>query len=647
MKVLTDREPTGPARRLSSNNALGDRTGDRASRTRRALSIAPDPVYCPPVSLRIGIPLLFALLAAPLPAQSPADQARTTTRPDSCENGRISYVFVDNNSIFDTTDTDGSRRFSWAYRTANALHIPTKEWVIRRELLFGPGSCYDAYMLDETERLLRGYGFLSRVDVFSLRQPDGTYHVIVGTRDEWSTRLDLRVGTDDGFGFEGGRIIEENFLGRGQSLGVFYYERDVTRDYGISYFTPQFLGTRWDLTSALGRTRAGTLVHQEVAYPFVGEVSHWAGRQTFRREDRLFDYIIEDDPDLRSSHVVLPLREQAFDLAVIRRLGTRGNTALIGAALTYQKLSYPGLIEFAPAGDYDLREPAPDSLAAPVRLQRQDLSNIRVFGLLGHRNVWWQQRRGLDSMRGQEDVRLGAEAILGVGRSLPSLETDHDLYSTLALYAALELGDALVIGRGRADVRRDLRATGDSPEWKDFYLENELLAYLQTPMLPRQTFFARASLVGGWHTRTPYQLTLGGTTGLRGYDRERMPGGRRFVVSIEDRFYIGWPFPDVLDVGGTIFADAGRIWPGDAPFGIDSGWRASAGLGLRGSFPEGSRSTYRIDIAWPVDRAAGFGDFRLSLSIGEALGLHSRLADHQLTRSRTQNVGGELFTFRN
>jgi hypothetical protein len=587
------------------------------------------------------------LLAAPLPAQTTAGQARTTTRPDSCETGRISYVFIDNNSIFDTSDTDGSGRFSWAYRTANKLHVSTREWVIRRELLFAPGSCFDAWMLEETERLLRGYSFLSRVDVFGVRQPDGTYHVIVSTRDEWSTRLDLRVGTDDGFGFEGGRIVDENFLGWGQSLGVFYYERDVTRDYGISYFTPQLLGTRWDLTGALGRTRAGTLVHQEVAYPFVGEVSRWAGRQSFRREDRLFDYVIEDDPALRSSHVVMPLREQAFDLAVIRRLGTRGNTALIGAALSYQKLSYPGLIEVAPGGDYNLREPAPDSLAEPVRSQRQDLDNIRVFGLIGHRNVWWRQRRGLDSMRGQEDVRLGAEAILGVGRSMPSLETDDDLYSTLALYAALEMGDLLLIGRGRADARRNLRASGDAPEWNDFYLENELLAYLQTPALPRQTFFVRAALVGGWNTRTPYQLNLGGPTALRGYDHERMPGGRRFVATLEDRFYIGWPFPDVLDVGGTVFIDAGRIWPGDAPFGIDSGWRTSAGVGVRGSFPEGSRSTYPIDIAWPLDRESGFSDFRLSLSIGELLGLHSRLGDNQMVRSRTQNAGGELFTFRN
>ncbi|HEX2167502.1 MAG TPA: BamA/TamA family outer membrane protein [Longimicrobiales bacterium] len=599
------------------------------------------------MSPRIRISLFFALLAVPLPAVRAAAQASPATAPDACEQGRISYVFIHNNSIFDTSDTSGERRFSWAYRTANALHISTREWVIRRELLFDTGSCYDPWMLEQTERLLRGYSFLSSVDVYGVRQPDGTWHVIVSTRDEWSTRLDLRVGTDDGFGFEGVRIVEDNLLGSGQSLGAFYYERDVTRDYGVAYFAPQLFGTRWDLTSELGRTRAGTLVHQEVGYPFVGEVSRWAGRQSFRREDRLFDYIIEDDPDLRSSHIVLPLREQAFDLAVIRRLGTRGNTALLGAALSYQQLSYPGMIELAPEGDYDLREPAPDSLAAPVRRQRQALDNIRVFGLLGHRNVWWQRRQGLDSMRGQEDVRLGAEAILGVGRSLRSLEPDDDLYTTLVLYTGFELGDALLIGRGRVDARRDLRATGDAPEWEDIYIENEILAYLQTALLPRQTFFARASLVGGWNTRTPFQLTLGGLTGLRGYDRERMPGGRRFVATLEDRFYVGWPFHNVLDVGGTVFADVGRIWSGDTPFGIDSGWRASAGFGLRGSFPEGSRSTYRIDIAWPLDRGTGFSDFRLSLSVGEIRGLNSRAEDGQLLRSRTQNVGGELFTFRN
>lgn len=582
--------------------------------------------------------LLLVLPAAPLAAQNaPAD---------SCPAGEISYIHIDNNSIFDTTDPDLDRRFLWAYNTANRLHVRTREWVIRRELLFGPGSCFDPLLLEETERLLRSYDFLGQVDIFDVPQPDGSRHVIVSTRDEWSTRIDLRFNTRGGFSIEGGRLADDNLLGTGQSLGFFYYEREVTRDYGISYFTPQLFGTRWDLRSELGRTRAGTVVHQEIAYPFVGEVGRWAGRESFRREDQFFNYVAGGDGRSRPSHVLLPMREQAFDLALLRRIGHRGNMALAGAALSYQQISYPGSIEVAAAGDFDRREPAPDSLAAPVRVQRQPLDNIRAFALLGHRNVWWVRRRGLDSMRGQEDVRLGAEAILALGRSFPAIEIDDDLYAMLGLYTAMQLGDALVVARGRADGRRDLGGATGQPEWEDLYLDAEVLTYVQTRGLPRQTLFARAAFTGGWYTRTPFQLTLGGEHGLRGLAWDRNPGGQRLVFTLEDRFHFSGPMPALFDLGGTVFADAGRMWSGDAPFGADSGWRLSLGAGLRASFPAGSRSTYRLDFAWPVERGTRFGDVHIIMSVGELRGLIPRAEDQQLIRSRTQNVGGDIFTFR-
>lgn len=596
---------------------------------------------------RLLIPFLAVVLrATPALAQDPAEQPNPSAR-DSCATGPISYVFIDNKSIFDTTDPDADRRLLWAYRVANALHIGTRRWVIRRELLFAPGSCYDPFLLEETERLLRGYRFLSRVDVFGTPQPDGTYHVIVSTRDEWSTRVDVRFSSSGNVGLEGVRLTETNLFGTGMTAGVFYFEREVTRDYGVSYHTPQVAGTRWDLTAAAGRTRAGTFVREVIAYPFVGEVSRWAGRQAFRREDQFFNYIVADDPSLRSDHVLVPLREKAFDLAVVRRTGERGNTALVGAALSYQQVSYPDRVQLAPEGEFNRREPAPDSLAAPVLEQREVLANIRAFALLGHRNVWWIRRRGLDSMRGQEDVRLGAEAVLGLGRSIPSLETDDDLYGTFALYAGMQLGDVLALARARTDGRRDLTATAGAPEWEDIYLQSELLSYLQPAELPRQTIFLRAALSGGWNTRTPFQLTLGGLHGVRGYDRERFPGGRRLVLTLEDRVYVGWPAADIVDLGGTVFVDAGRIWAGDVPFGGDSGWRGGAGLGLRASFPAGARSTYRVDIAWPLERGTRLGDFQLTVSVGEPHGLLPGDGDLQLVRSRSQNIGGDLFTFRN
>lgn len=585
--------------------------------------------------MSLAFALLFLLAAAaPLAAQSV---------PEPCATGPISYVFIDNHSVFNTGDPDLDPRFDWVYRAANALHVRTRERVILRELLFSAGDCYDPFMLSETERILRSYGFLARVDVFGVPQPDGSWHVIVDTQDDWSTRLDVRVSTDDGFQFEGIGLDEVNLLGTGQTIELYHFERQAARDYGIRYSTPQLLGTRWDADVELARTRAGTRTAVEIAYPFVGEVSRWAGRQSFLRDDRHFDYLLPHQEE-GTDHVLQPLRESFFDLAVMRRVGTEGATTLIGGGLSFHKMTYPGAALFVADGDFEDRVPAADSLDSELGQQRSEINSIRVSALLGQRNVWYEQKRGLDSMRGEEDVRLGAEATLSLGRSLPQFEVDDDLTATLAVYSGIEVGDALVILRARGDGRRDLRADIDTEEWRDVYAQAELLTYLQTRQLRDHTIMLRFAAGGAWNTVTPFQLTLGGPRGVRGYRRERFPGGRRIVGTIEDRIYFGWPFRDVADVGGTLFVDAGRVWEGDAPFGTESDWRASAGLGLRASFPAGSRSVARFDFAWPLEPGVGLGDFRLIVSLGEIIGLSADPTDRQLLRSRREAVAGQLLT---
>jgi hypothetical protein len=539
------------------------------------------------------------------------------------------------------------RRFGWAYRLANALHVRTRRSVIERELLFGPGDCFDQYLLDETERLLRAYQFLSQVDLFGVPQPDGSYHVIVDTQDQWSTQFDLRLGLEDGVQLDGFRLRETNLLGTGQEIGLFYIDHDVTRDYGVAFSTPQLAGTRWDLSAALGRTRAGTLAQQIVAYPFVGEVGHWAARQSFTREDQFFDYITFDSTRVESGHLLLPVREKMFDVGLGLRIGGRGNLTVVGAVISYEELSYPGVPQITVGGDFDNRVDADSATTAQLTNQSEELGSIRFGALLGQRNIWWVKRRGYDSLRGQQDIPLGAEAGVAFARSIPSLERDNDLVASFRLYTGIEYGDALFIGRARADVRRDFDAVQAADEWKDLYAESELLNYWKPQAMPRHTFFLRASATAGWHTRTPFQLTLGGDRNLRGYRDERFPGGRRLVINAEDRIYFGWPWRDVFDVGATLFVDAGRMWPGDVPFGEASGWQATAGLGLRGSFPAGSRSSFRIDVAAPLSEFKP-SRFRVILSATELLGIAGAFApDVQLLRSRREGVSGELFRFRN
>ena len=563
----------------------------------------------------------------------------------SCPDGAISYIFVDNHSIFDTTDPALNRRFAWAYNVANALHVRTRADVIRRELLFRVGDCYDPLLLRESERLLRAHEFLSQVDVFGLQQPDGTWHVVVDTRDEWSTQLDLRVRIDGGLRFEGIRVRENNLLGTGQAIAFQYIERDVVRDIVFSYATPQLARTRWDLRVAAGRTRAGTLVDQVIAYPFVGEIGKWAFRQGFRREDRFFDYIAGDAVG-RVTRVLLPVRDKAFDLAAVARVGHPGALTLFGAAIGFQEMSFPGAdsAEVVRGKDFGSPGPADSALIAEIRPQTEPVENVRLMLLLGKRNIRWVRRRGFDSMRGVQDIRLGAEAELAVGRSLGVGRTGDDLITSLNLYGAREDAGILLAGRGRFDARKDY---DDDGRWEDIFAEAEGFAYWKPSAESRHTFVLRAAGAAGWQTRTPFQLTLGGDHALRGYAPERFPGGRRAVFSFEDRIYLGWPLRDVLDLGATLFADVGRVWPGDAPFGTDSGWRAAAGFGLRGSFPAGGRTTYRLDLAFPIGYHAKPRDVRLVLSIGELLGLAARTDDARVQRSRRGGFDGELFHFPN
>jgi len=588
-------------------------------------------------------PLIASALlaaAAPLAAQDAADSP-----PPACPDGRIAVIFIDNHSIFDTTDPDLDPRLSWIYRTANALHVRTRESVIRRELLVRPGDCYDPALLEESERLLRAHDFLSHVDVYGIRQPNGDWHVIADTQDEWSTRLDLRVKLQDGLAFDGVRLREANLLGTGRAVELFYLVRDANRDYGVSYATRQLAGSRWDLFTTAGRTRAGLFARETVEYPFVGERGRWAARQAVRWQDRFFDYVVDDAG--REMHLLLPVRDKGVDLSLVHRVGQPGRMTLFGAALSFVELAYPkGIAGIERTGDdYDDLAPPDPALVVPIATQMHALRDLRLLLLLGQRRVAWVQREGLDAMRGEQDVRLGSEIDVAVGRSLPGAGREQDLIASLGAYAAAEIGDLILAGRTRLDGRRDIGSAPGSRPWNDLLVDADLLAYWKPAGSTRHTLVLRAAATGGWETRTPFQLSLGGDLGVRGYDRGRFPGGRRVLFTLEDRVYFGWPFRDALDLGGTAFIDVGRVWPGDAPFGVDSGWRAAAGLGLRGAFPAGGRTTYRLDLALPLERRAGLRDLRVVISVGELLGLGAEDRRIRLGEIRQAGVAADLFHF--
>lgn len=595
------------------------------------------------------------VLAGPLAAQDAGAGAATDSTAQTCPSGRIEHVFIDNHSIFDTTDPDLDPRVEWAYRLANRLHVRTEPAVIERELLFAEGDCFDPERIEESERLLRGLGFLSDVDVYGVPQEDGGYDVVVDTQDEWSTKAYLQVGS--GLSLDGGQIEESNLLGSGRSVDLFYLDHSLARSYGAAYQTPQLLGTRWDFGVRGGSTRAGTFFEEYVSYPFVGELGKWASRQSFRRRDRYFDLVAAGAPSGASPppreeiHLLMPVREKAMEVGIVRRFGRIGALNLLGGALSFQEISYPGGRQ---SSVLVLGSQIGDSTAAvapyldPVWTRLQEVQTIRAFFLIGHRSVDWVQRVGLDALAAEQDVRVGSEVGLAIGRSLPGLQTADDMFGTITFFTGWAPGDQFVFSAdARVDARRDFDAPVGSPEWRDVLGETRLVAYLTPHVLPRHTLVARVLGSGGWNNVTPFQLTLGGPRALRGFEDWRYPGGRRIVATVEDRYYVGWPFPDLFDLGLTAGADVGRVWPGDLPYpyGTDSSWKASVALGMRANFPAGGRTTYRIDVAAPVNRSFRLSQTRLLFSVGESIGLSARPERPQVQRSRLSSLSGDVFNF--
>ena len=137
----------------------------------------------------------------------------------------------------------------------------------------------------------------------------------------------------------------------------------------------------------------------------------------------------------------------------------------------------------------------------------------------------------------------------------------------------------------------------------------------------------------------PFQLTLGGSAGLRGYSVDRLPGGRRLIASLEDRIYLGSPGNGLFDFGLTAFVDVGAVWQGDIPFGFDSELLTSGGLGLRVGLPAGTRGVIRIDLAIPMNGPDTFSGPILRVTASELLGLIGGFEDSQLRRSRRGRVG--------
>lgn len=552
---------------------------------------------------------MFALRAAPAPAQQ------------ACDGRPIRRVTVVTRSLFTVED---SRIPGFLQRLGNSLHWQTRESTVRRELLFGPEEPCDPRRLAETQRLLRAQPYLRSATV-TAREATGEYvDVRVETFDDWALRGSARIEAGGSRGpIRRLRLAEENLWGRGLRAQVRYNNEGRKPGADLTLGTRQLFGQE-DAEIVAGSSGLGPVLEQSVLHAFESEFDRVAWREGTRYRKEPF---FMASPLL--GLVVQPLVVAGADGGAALRFGRPGHLLLLGGQLSYERM----FIE----GDAFASHPAHDSAAAAaLRGQYSERRRVRAHLLLGARTLRFAQRRGLDAVNAEEDVRFGFEGGLVAGRTvLHGHQLQRDRFAAAELYAGARIdAQTLLFARGKWEGRW-LEA---SRTWDGVIAWADVVAYHTAS--PRSTMVVGVSASGGWNNSTPFQLALTGPSGLRGYGTTGLAAARRIVMRAERRTFRGVAL-GAVDIGTAFFVDVGRGWAGRVPFGEDTGLLASAGAGLRVAFPTGSRLTYRLDLAVPLREGRGL---ELRTGFRQSFGI-LRGEPEDVARSREQVSSVTLFNF--
>jgi hypothetical protein len=224
----------------------------------------------------------------------------------------------------------------------------------------------------------------------------------------------------------------------------------------------------------------------------------------------------------------------------------------------------------------------------------------RLNVLWGVRNIRFKRVDGFDALTGQEDIRTGFQLGGLLGRSLSVLGThDDDILVSADVYAGAGNGNSFagiqLLGEGRKSY--------DDDRWDDILTTGRAAWYFKPH--PRNLTIMDAEWTGGWRQRAPYQLTLGEPRGgMRGYSAADLPGAQRAIARLEERWVLG-NVRGNADAGVALLAEAGRMWAGDAPFGVTTPMKYSVGASLLAALPPGSQRMWRLDLMFPLDKSDG------------------------------------------
>ncbi|MEX2178476.1 MAG: hypothetical protein WD801_07180 [Gemmatimonadaceae bacterium] len=485
-------------------------------------------------------------------------------------------------------DFSGTMRWWRAFARQMGLHHHTTEnGLIRRFVTLDPGRPCTEFRRAESERILRAQPYLTNARVETRRAGDSVI-VHVSTQDEVALVAGARLR---GASMQALTLGTLNLWGGGTHVEARWEEGRVLRDgFGGKITHHQLLGRPYSLVLEGERRPLGEYYTLSLSHPFITDLQRvaWHAGNTvsknfasYRRPDR--------------TQLLQPVDRTLWNVGGMVRIGPPRRLVLVGGMILHERQ--------VPHHSFSMWDangglvPPPET-SGVRRYGIFDATN--VAGVLGIRALTFHRVSGLDALQAEQDVATGAQvgAMLGLR---PFFDTPlSNGFGLVDAYAGALSGRSFLGARVELETRLDL----DETDWRHLIGSGRAAWYFKGS----ERWVSELSVegAGAWRTILPFQIELGDRYGgVRGYARSFEPGGQRLLARLEQRWDVARYQRTRAAIGLAAFSDAGRMWAGDVPFGMNTPLRVSAGFAVLAAVPAQSRRTMRAEVAFPLDRGMG------------------------------------------
>lgn len=491
-----------------------------------------------------------------------------------------------------------------APRFLNWFHVTSKDEVIRREALLKPGDRFSRALAEETERNLRVRQLSVVLLVATRGSAEDRVRLLLVTKDVWSLRVNWEPTIVNGH-LQSLLLqpSEENFLGRHKIVNATVALGRATYSVGLGFTDPRVGGSRLQAlgsASLIFNCKSGKTEGSTGAFsygkPLYSMLTKWSwiaattwSEGTTRPYGTLGNSICSDDRpalvNFRSTpqNDAVPysyhLQSLSSEFSVTRSFGTfLKNDVSFGLESRRRLYTPPDLSAFPQDTQRVFLEtlPVSDTRISPfVQLHAFRNKFLRVLDV---------ETLGL-----QEDYRLGHDVWLRVYPALQAVGSSRDL---LGVYSGLgytvPLGDGLARAYAASTVELSRRETSDA--------EISGGARLVTPRLPFGRLVLDGFVQDRYENYLKPQVSLGGTSRLRGYRTQAFVGSNAVTGNIELR---SRPIEVLsVQVGAALFYDVGDAFDRFDEMRLKHG----VGGGLRFVFPQLERTVLRIEVGVPLNR---------------------------------------------